>query len=432
MRTRIRALRAENEAERRLVNQFYAEKEKLNQNLSLQREQKEKKEGALLAVKRQLTDTLEKNSFAVGLHRERIKQIMLLKENNSVENLLAIELVLKDLEDENRLVAQELKRENATLGKEVKELGVANDGLKFTMRMKGNQLSTQVRQEFERASEELRSKYELRMAKLRQEKEEANSQCIASLEEEKQEKFKELTAAHNAKYRDIKNYYNEIVSTNLARINDLKGEIQSAQLSDEKDRKLLLKAEETFRRLSEPLRRITDEITRLKEDRERWQEVKKEKAQLRDRLSELTRALRDVEFQHELRLQQLLFLRRDSTALRNGTDSRLGETFQKSGLRDLILDRELQLLQAELNTRDAQVRETLLRFALDPSERAAVESSLASTRGKQRATLESLRDQISQVRHAHIQLVRNCEELLHANGLPSSEMGFLPKLPPIK
>ena len=55
-----------------------------------------------------------------------------------------------------------------------------------------------------------------------------SSRVIKELETEKEKKIKEITYLNEKRYKDIKNYYNDIIQSNLSLIKQLKSEITRA------------------------------------------------------------------------------------------------------------------------------------------------------------------------------------------------------------
>ncbi len=134
--------------------------------------------------------------------------------------------------------------------------------------------------------------------------EEYSKKEVQKLEAEKEAKVKEITLKHNKKYREIKNYFNDITATSLGSIKQLKSEIQDAQVIEEQDRKLLLKAQEHNKRYSQPLKRIYSEIQKLNKENEDWKRVKLKKEKLRDKIEKLEKQYREIEYQFEIQFQQ--------------------------------------------------------------------------------------------------------------------------------
>lgn len=429
MRMRIREVRAQVEAEQRLINQFYLEKERIGDAWMRMRRENELKEAQVAHQRRDLIDVQEKHAFGVNLYRERVKQVMLLKERNHVERVLEIESIIRDLEEENRILEKELATDNRALGREVKEHELNHRNFLFNMKLQGDKTATIIQGEFERIARDLKTKYELKMHKIRQEMEEYSAKKVAELEESKDEKIKELTVLHNNKYRDIKNYYSDITTTNLSKIKDLKAEIQVAQMADEKDRKLLLKAEETFKRLSEPLKMITDEINRLKEDRAKWKAVKEEKKKRRDMIAELERAFRDLEYEYEIKLQQMEFLEDEHGRLTSHMDDKVEEIYQKTGLKNLVLESQLKMLREAIEVRDLEVKNILLNCGLNEADRKELASYVAQVAEQKQRQIAELKQRIVEVRRAHLQMVSVYQEKMRSHHVPLNELGFLPRLP---
>lgn len=56
--------------------------------------------------------------------------------------------------------------------------------------------------------------------------EEYSTRLINELEEQKEQKVIDIIDVNNAKYKELKNYYNDIIASNLSLIKQLKQEIQ--------------------------------------------------------------------------------------------------------------------------------------------------------------------------------------------------------------
>lgn len=432
LRQKIREIKQKIEEEQKLINQFYIEKERLNDNWMTLRKENQKKDSQIANQKRDLFDSQEKNMFGLNLYRERVKQIMMLKERNNAERILEIENVIKDLEDENRVLEKELSTDNRGMGREVKEYELNHRNFVFNMKMQGDKTSTLIQSEFEKQARDLKNKFDLKIHKIRQEMEEYSARRISQLEEEKDEKIKELTVFHNNKYRDIKNYYSDITTTNLTKIRDLKGEIQIAQMTDEKDRKVLLKAEETFKRLSEPLKMITDEIDRLEEDKKKWALVKKEKTKLRDMIADLEKMYRDIEYAYEIKFQQYTFLEDEYNRIGNHFDHKIEEIYQKTGLKNLVLENQLKLLKENIEVKDLEIKNILLSCGLNEGDKAELVMYIRNITETKEKQIEDLKRRIIQVRSAHIQMVNAYHSQMKEQHIPLNELGFLPKIPKLE
>jgi hypothetical protein len=107
---------------------------------------------------------------------------------------------------------------------------------------------------------DIKRRYDEKMRKLRAEMEDARMNIINKLESKKDAKIQQIVREHNKKYTDIKNYYSDITASNLELIKQLKGEINTHQENEERDKKLLQQIEREQHQLKNPLERLKKEI----------------------------------------------------------------------------------------------------------------------------------------------------------------------------
>ena len=72
-----------------------------------------------------------------------------------------------------------------------------------------------------------------------------------------------------------------------------------------------------------------------------------------DNIMERDSVLKDVEWQFEVRLQQYQYLEREKEQLFESFNQTIYELQQKTGLRNLVLERKLETIQESLETKDA-------------------------------------------------------------------------------
>lgn len=186
--------------------------------------------------------------------------------------------------------------------------------------------------------------------------EDYSNTVIKDLEEKKQKKIDLITKMNNKKYKEIKTYYNDITASNLSMIKQLKAEIDNAQQTEEKDKKQLLKAEDTNKKLIEPISQINNEIEKLKSDRQQWEQVKEKKSNFWQKIETLEKKYRDLEYEFEIKLQQFQYLEQEYELMKKNYDKKIFEVLQKSGFYNLILERELKLLSGEIEKKDLHVK----------------------------------------------------------------------------
>lgn len=256
------------EHEQKFKNQFELEKLKFHECWVKAKTTLDDRKFDILSKEREIQEVQKRNQIILQNHRDQVKHFLFVKQNEHIENRFQIEKNLKYLEEDEHALENQLNLEIRGLRQELKVQENSQNNFMINLKFSSQFILTKIRNEFERESNEMKTKYDLKMQKIRQDMEDYSNTVIKELEERKQQKINVITKMNNKKYKEIKNYYNDITASNLQMIKHLKSEIDQAQQSEEKDKKQLLKAEDTFRKLTEPIKSITEEIQSLKTDKE--------------------------------------------------------------------------------------------------------------------------------------------------------------------
>jgi len=429
---KINELKAKIEQEESYFNVFDMERERLNEQWVIYKKELDRKRADLINQDREVSELKERNQIMIQLYREKVKQMLYQKQDEHAEMRYDIESKLADIQRQNIIEENELITDNRGFKKLIKESEVGHKNYVFNLKMETNKTSTLIRNEFEREKMDLKLKYDLLMQKLRLEMENKSVKLISELEADKEEKINEIINLHNQKYKEIKNYYSDITASNLLAIKQLKQELQEAQRIEEKDRKMLLKAEDTFKKLSEPLKQKTEEIQKLKMDKEHWKKVKEEKTKLRNQIADLEKEYRDIEYEYEIKFQQYQYLKDEHNRLKDNRDDKVYEIFQKAGLQNLILEKELKMLQEKAEVVSGQLQNIIIGSNMDEESKKPIMEKLAATLNAKDSIITDYKDRLLEIRQAHIQLIQEYQRILRSNNIPIDELGFEPYLPKLQ
>merc|ERR1712153_275577 len=100
---------------------------------------------------------------------------------------------------------------------------------------------------------------------------------------------------------------------------------------------------------------------------------------------------------------------------------------QKSGFKNLLLERKLSALQEALEQKEAQLNEVLARANIEPSVLGQVKGRLDDIIESKNQTVRDLQQELERVMGAHQELVRASEEKMAEFGVPVEELGFQPQ-----
>ncbi|XP_031518293.1 dynein regulatory complex subunit 4-like [Papio anubis] len=102
------------------------------------------------------------------------------------------------------------------------------------------------------------------------------------------------------------------------------------------------------------------------------------------------------------------------------------EVQQKTGFKNLVLERKLQALSAAVEKKEVQFNEVLAASNLDPAALTLVSHKLEDVLESKNSTIKDLQYELARVCKAHNDLLRTYEAKLLAFGIPLDNVGFKP------
>lgn len=414
LRRQIQEIRATFAKESRYADMFAIEKKKLESQWVTLRHHVGEEKTKLYAIRRESETRCEEHFIEESQLRERIRILNLRNEDIAAEQRLETEARSAQERHENLLVEDVLNTQLAGTHQTIGEVQRSQQEFLFGLKLDLRQKSSQLQCEYERKMREMRAKYDLKMSNLLKTMELKAKKTLEELEGQKEAKIREITSLHAQKYREIKNYFNEITAANLDKIKRLKEEIQASQNLEERDRRLLAGAEESFKRLWEPLNKNMRMIEDLQVEKACWKALIGEKDKTRERISALQLHQRELEYDYEVTFQQLELLKGEKAHIMDKKDKKLHEIFQKTGLHFMIINRQIQKAKQEVSLTEAQIK------LLQPELSEEVNSMLAN----KNTQISRLDESIGKIRKAHIDMVMAFRKTLSENSISVDELGF--------
>lgn len=187
--------------------------------------------------------------------------------------------------------------------------------------------------------------------------EELRASKIKALETKKDDKIKEIINLFSHKYKDIKNYYNDITQSNLNYIKQLKTEINGLRKNEDSDKRKLLAVQTENKQLSGPLEEVQKELCQLEQDKKRWEETKELKNKERNEITNLEKLLKELDLEYEIKLQNFKYLEKEKKILFEKYEDTMYDIHQKAGLKNLILEKKLCLAKERLEVKDCELNQ---------------------------------------------------------------------------
>lgn len=276
--------------------------------------------------------------------------------------------------------------------------------------------STKMRQEFDQKSKELHQKSERKIKNLQEEMDLRRKAEIQEIEERKNLHKLELTKKHEKAFSEIKCYYNDITHNNLDLIKVLKEDVADMKKKEAANEKLMYEIAQGNKKLTEPLTKALKEVEVLRSCLTNYEKDKHLLAQTSSGLKEKTRKLKQLEWDYEVLQRGCEQLQAERDEIFAKFESSIHDVQQKSGVKSLLLEKKMQILEEKLEKKEAQLGEAGVK--LDPN------SGIAAVLESKNNLIKSLRYDLGKVTKAHNDVIQAFEAKMAEYGIPLEEMGL--------
>lgn len=355
-----------------------------------------------------------------------MKHLLYEHQNNLAEVKAEGTVVMKLAQKEHRTQEGALRKDMRVLKVELKEQELANEVVIKNLCLKQAEEITKMRNDFERQVREIEAKYDKKMKMLRDELDLRRKTEIHEVEERKNGQISTLMQRHEEAFTDIKNYYNDITLNNLALINSLKEQMEDMRKKEEHMEREMAEVTLQNRRLADPLQKAKDEMNEMQKRLGNHERDKQILVCTKARLKVAERELKDLKWEHEVLEQRFIKVQQEREELYRKFADAIQEVQQKTGFKNLLLERKLQALNAAVEKREVQFNEVLAASNLDPTALTLVSRKLEDVLESKNTTIKDLQYELARVCKAHNDLLRTYEAKLLAFGIPLDNVGFKP------
>ncbi|GFG33238.1 hypothetical protein Cfor_04551 [Coptotermes formosanus] len=419
-------LREEMEREREERNFFQLERDKLRTFWEITRQQLEESRAELRNKDREIEEAEERHQMEIKVYKQKVKHLLYEHQNNLSELKAESMVSLKMAQDDYNEQEMELLRDKRKLKTQQKEQGLAHQDEIQTICMNHSEELSKIRATFEVEAREIEEKYEKRLATQRNELNLRHKMELSEVEERKNKQIAELMKNHEKAFSEIKSYYNDITLNNLALISSLKEQMEDMKKREERVEKQLHDITVENRKLVEPLQKAQAEVTELNRQMKNYEKDKASLANTKIRLGICQKEFEELKWQNEVLELRFEKLQQERDDLHNQFVTAILELQQKTGLKNVLLEKKLTALNDLLEQKEAQMNEVLAAAHLDPAAMTNVNKKLEELLCRKNAALQDLQYELARVCKAHDDLLQTYEGKLQQYGIPKEELGFTP------
>ncbi|XP_053934314.1 dynein regulatory complex subunit 4-like [Cuculus canorus] len=309
-----------------------------------------------------------------------------------------------------------------TLKAKLREQQLAHEALVKSMLMKQEEEITQLRRDFEKQVKEIETKYTEKRQIQEDELCSRGKLEMCEVEERKNIHINELMRDHEKAFNDIKNYYEDIKHQNLQRINLLKEEMEKMKMREKQWRKERAELLSQNKELKEMLESTQKQAFELKKKLARCEYDQDAKGHLKITQKEL----KDLQWEHEVLVQRFSKVQAERDELYQKFTKAIQEVQQKTGFKNLLLERKLRGLHSILEGKEVELKEVLAASNLDPSTLSSVSRKVEDVLKTKDTTIKELQFQLARATKAHNDMLQVLKGKLTAFGIPLDNLGFKP------
>merc|ERR1719161_3479669 len=426
MQIQARDLREMCEKEEKEFHHFLMEREKINYFWIVEKKTLTEKQADLRNKEREYQDREERQQIELKMFQQKLKHLRYHQQDEVVELKTDAELALKLQEDHHRVTEAEIQKDKRALKVEMKEAEVSQDDFIRMLKLEQDQKILELRQEFDRRARDMQQKYDLRMKTIRDEMEKQRRKQIQKIEEAKNTHIQRVMQKNQKDFQEIKVYYGDITTTNLDLIRRLKEEHHEIKKRENGDAKHMFDLEQKNKQLKEPLKRANTDVEKLEDELQQYEQDKKKLASVKDKIRQSETMLHRMEFQHEVLQQQLSRVTKERDELYTKFQHAIYDVQQKSGLKNLILEKKIDSIEEALETTEAQVSELLTSANVDQATSTGISQKLDQVIAYKDDIVAQLQEEVQRIKDSHRTMVKTYESKVAEYGIPPEELGFTP------
>ena len=178
-----------------------------------------------------------------------------------------------------------------------------------------------------------------------------------------------------------------------------------------------------------PMEALKKEIKFLEKERDKCNDVKFKLQETQRQIAQVEAEYKDIEWQYEVKQQRFQYLEKEKAQLFEEFHKVVYEVHQKTGLRNLLLEKKLETIQEANETKDAQINQLFATTRIDPQSLGMIRSTLEEVEQLKNNAIREIQTALKKIREAHSNMVKTYEGKLSEFGIPVEELGFDPLVP---
>ncbi|XP_017889521.1 dynein regulatory complex subunit 4 [Ceratina calcarata] len=416
----------EMEREREERNFFQLERDKIRTYWEITRHQLDEAQATVRNKEREKEELSEKHDAELKLYKQKVKHLMYEHQNDLSETKAEHMVALKLAQDDHSLQENELIKDKRELKRLQKEQELAHVNEIKAMKLQHAEEMDKLIKQFEIEAAELEQKYEQKLTSQYESLTLKHRMEITEVEERKNTQIANLIKNHETAFAEMKTYYNDITLNNLSLIKSMKDQMDEMRSNEERIKKQVRELMIENKKYATDVKAHEESLANYTRQLANYEKDKQSLINTKKRLSMAAKDYENLKWENEVLELRFEKCQSERDELHSRFVSAILELQQKTGLKNVLLEKKLEKLSDLLEQREAQISEVLAAAQLDPTTVVTANKKLENMLNRKNSAIQDLQYELAKVCKAHDDLLRTYEAKLQEYGIPKTELGFQP------
>ncbi|XP_078052904.1 growth arrest specific protein 8 [Augochlora pura] len=414
------------EREREERNYFQLERDKLRTFWEITRHQLEEAQATIRNTEREKEEITDTHEAELKLYKQKVKHLIYEHQTNLSETKADHMVALKLAQDDYVAQENELYKDKKDLKKTIKEQDLAHLNEIRALKLQNAEEIDKITKQFETEAAEMEQKYEQKLANQYESLTLKHRMEITEVEERKNIQINNLIKNHETAFSEMKTYFNDITLNNLSLIKSMKDQMEVMRNNEERMKKQVRELTAENKKYSSDLKNLENSVAQLTHQLQNYEKDKQALISTKKRLAIVQKDFENLRWENEVLELRFDKCQSERDELQSRFVSSILELQQKTGLKNVLLEKKLEKLSDLLEQREAQISEVLAAAQLDPEAVLHANKKLENMLTRKNTAIQDLQYELAKVCKAHDDLLRTYEAKLQEYGIPKSELGFQP------
>lgn len=414
------------EREREERNFFQLERDKLRTFWEITKHQLDEARAIVRNKEHEKEELAEKHEAELKLYKQKLKHLMYEHQTNLSETKAEHMVALKLAQDDYLAQENELYEDKKDLKKIQKDQELAHMNEIRALKLQNAEEIDKITKQFETEAVEMEQKYEQKLTSQYEYLTLKHRMETTEVEERKNTQIANLIKNHETAFSEMKNYYNDITFNNLSLIKSMKEQMEVMRSNEERMKKQVRELSIENKKYFANLQSNEESIKLYSHQLANYEKDKLSLINTKKRLAIIQKDFESLKWEHEVLELRFEKCQSERDELHSRFVLAILELQQKTGLKNILLEKNLEKLSDLLEQREAQISEVLAAAQLDPVAVANANKKLENILNRKNSAIQDLQYELAKVCKAHEDLLQTYETKLQEYGIPKSELGFQP------